>query len=237
MSSVTSTDRAIGGNRTASIAANAREAREANAAFKPWQFFLLAGMLAATATVVVATGQSPAAIVLLSLTIVSAAFVGLAVYRSLVPFVHPEAIETPTMLAGRTRAALEREKTLVLRAIKELEFDYAMKKVAKADYDEMVGRLRARAIRLMRQLDAGEGYRLAIEKELQSRLVHAGGGAAAPAAQAPGAAASLVAPRGEAREEPTKAAAPAGVARTCACGTSNDPDARFCKNCGERLAS
>lgn len=237
MSSATSTDRAIGGNRAASVAANARDARQSNAAFKPWQFFLLAGMLAATATVVVATGQSPAAIVLLSITIVSAAFVGLAVYRSLVPFVHPESIETPALLGGRTRAALEREKTLALRAIKELEFDYAMKKVAKADYDEMVARLRARAIRLMRQLDAGEGYRAAIEQELQSRLTQTGVGAAAKLPRTSGAAASSAQARGEAREEAPKAAAPAGLSRTCACGTANDPDARFCKNCGERLAS
>ena len=61
-------------------------------------------------------------------------------------------------IGGRTRIALEREKTLVLRSIKELEFDFAMGKIAKADFDEMSGRLRARALGLMRQLDAGGGY-------------------------------------------------------------------------------
>ena len=44
---------------------------------QPWQFFLLGGMLAATATVIVATGQSPANIIILSLTVVSVSFVGL----------------------------------------------------------------------------------------------------------------------------------------------------------------
>ena len=43
----------------------------------------------------------------------------------------------------------------MLRSIKELEFDFAMKKVAQADFDEMSARLRARAIGLMRQLDDG----------------------------------------------------------------------------------
>jgi hypothetical protein len=166
-------------------------------------------MLSATATVVVATGQSPASIVLLSLTVIAAAFVGLAVYRSLAPLVSPEVIETPTMLGGRTRAALERDKALVLRSIKELEFDYAMKKVAQADFDEMAGRLRARAIRIMRQLDAAEGYRAVIEKELETRL--AAIGATAPSVE-----------HGRATYE-------------CACGTSNDADARFCKACGSRL--
>jgi hypothetical protein len=174
-------------------------------AFRPWQFFLLAGMLAATAAVIVATGQSPAAIIFLSLTIVAASFVGLAVYRSLAPLVSPESAHTPTLVGGRTRAGLEREKTLALRSIKELEFDYAMKKIAKADYDEMNARLRARAIRLMRQLDLGEGYRNEIEREVAKRL---------------------------GQPEAVAAAAPANP---CACGTINDRDARFCKACGTKL--
>jgi hypothetical protein len=174
-------------------------------------------MLSATATVVVATGQSAASILLLSLTVVSAAFVGLAVYRTLAPLVAPEIIETPTLLGGRTRAALERDKALVLRSIKELEFDYAMKKVAQADYDEMAGRLRARAIRLMRQLEAAEGYRSVIEKEVEARLVAAG-----------------VEPRIESAAKATTLPEDATVA--CgSCDTLNDPDARFCKNCGLRL--
>ena len=99
-------------------------------------------MLAATATVIVATGQSPANIIILSLTVVSVSFVGLGAYRMLSPLVSTE-VETPMTIGGRTRIALEREKTLVLRSIKELEFDFAMGKIAKADFDEMSGRLRA----------------------------------------------------------------------------------------------
>ena len=63
------------------------------------------------------------------------------------------------MIGERTRAALEREKMLTLRSIKELEFDRAMGKLSDEDFQEMSGRLRARAARLMRQLDAGAGYR------------------------------------------------------------------------------
>ena len=76
----------------------------------------------------------------------------------------------PRMLGGRTRAALEREKTLVLRSIKELEFDRAMGKVSEKDFAEMSGRLRARAARLMRQLDAATGYRSEIEQEIAKRI-------------------------------------------------------------------
>ena len=53
------------------------------------------------------------------------------------------------MIGQRTRVALEREKMLALRTIKELEFDRAMGKLSDEDFREMSGRLRARAARLM----------------------------------------------------------------------------------------
>jgi len=173
---------------------------------QPWQFFLLGGMLAATATVIVATGQTPANIVILSLTVVSVSFVGLGAYRMLSPLVTPQ-VDQPVMIAGRTRIALEREKTLVLRSIKELEFDFAMGKVAKADFDEVSARLRGRAFGLMRQLDAGGGYREQIAKEVQERLNAAG----------------------TVRLQPD----PTGSCQ--ACDTVNDADAKFCKHCGAKL--
>ena len=179
----------------------------ADSLFQPWQFFLLGGMLAATATVIVATGQQPANIIILSLTVVSVSFVGLGAYRMLAPLVSAEQVETPTLIGGRTRIALDREKHLVMRSIKELEFDAAMGKVSKADFDEMGGRLRQRAVGLMRQLDAGGGYREQIEREVARRL-----GEAMPSAV----------------PEVT-------AARGCACGSGNDPDARFCKSCGAKL--
>src|SRR5689334_14955930 len=132
-----------------------KEAAEAEPFLQPWQFFLLGGMLAATATVIVATGQSPANIIILSLTVVAVSFVGLGAYRILLPLVAAADVETPALIGGRTRAALEREKQLVLRSIKELEFDFGMGKLSKADFDEMSGRLRQRALGLMRQLDEG----------------------------------------------------------------------------------
>ena len=192
---------------------------------RPWQFFVLAGMLSATAVVIVATGQSPAAIIVLSLTVLAASLVALATYRALVPLAKPEAIEAPQLLGGRTRAALEREKTLVLRSIKDLEFDFAMKKMSQSDYDEMSVRLRARAMGLMRQLDAGTGYRTSIEEELGKRLGKRG---LAPSADAPAAVA-----------DPDEAAtsSAAAIAHCAACGQDNDADARFCKHCGSKLTA
>ena len=186
---------------------------------QPWQFFLLGGMLAATATVIVATGQTPANIIILSLTVVSVSFVGLGAYRMLSPLVSPE-IDAPVMIGGRTRVALEREKTRVLRSLKELEFDFAMRKMSQADFDEMAGRLRQRALGLMEQLDAGGGYRRRIEEEVEQRL---GREDATPEGD------------GFSRRQQT-ATVDAVSLRSCGeCDTENDPDARFCKSCGAKL--
>ena len=94
-----------------------------------------------------------------------------AFYRTLVPLVAPIFHADSARVDDRTRAALEREKMLVLRSIKELEFDRAMGKLSQKDFDEMSGRLRARAVSLMKRLDrASAGYGEAIEAELNVRL-------------------------------------------------------------------
>ena len=56
-------------------------------------------------------------------------------------------------LPPAARDVLEREKALVLRSIKELEFDKAMGKVSDADYAAIMARLRTRALVLMRDLE------------------------------------------------------------------------------------
>jgi parvulin-like peptidyl-prolyl isomerase len=142
-----------------------------------WQFFVLAGLVCATVATFMARGQSIAAIVLVSVLMAATTAIGLAVFRTVRPLVFGDEDRTQ-MVGQRTRIALEREKMLVLRSIKELEFDRAMGKLSAADFDEMSGRLRTRAARLIRQLDAG-GYRTQIEQDLAKRL---GETAAPPAA-------------------------------------------------------
>lgn len=180
-------------------------------ALHPWQLFTLAGLIGATMVVFLAKGQTPAGIILLSLTIFTAAVVGVAAWRTFAPLSGVAEREGAQILGGRTRAALEREKTLALRSIKELEFDRAMGKVSEKDFAEMSARLRARAVGLIRQLDAGAGYRDEIEKEIVKRL-------------------------GERSQPPAQAAAAEARANFCsACGTKLDADARFCKHCGARV--
>jgi len=192
-----------------------------DAGLQPWQFFVLAGLGCATAVTFMVRSQGVTPIVLLTALMASAALVGMAALRMLRPLVSAEDDRT-VMIGQRTRAALEREKFLSLRAIKELEFDHAMGKVSDEDWKEMSGRLRARASGLIRQLDAGAGYRDLVERDLAKRL---GEGHARDAGPKP----SRALAEGERRTT-------ASAERSCAnCATANDADARFCKNCGAKL--
>ena len=157
----------------------------------PKHVFLLLSMIGATAAVMVVGRGHPVALVILSLTIVAAGLVGLAMQGALSGFFGVGRAETPVRTARATEA-LEREKALVLRSIKELEFDKAMGKTSEADFVPLSASLRARAVSLMQEIDRAAGAR------------------------------------------PSKAAkaAPSACAR---CETVNDPDARFCKSCGEKL--
>ena len=141
----------------------------ADAGLQPWQFFVLAALGCATAVTFMARGQGPTAVVLLGILMATAALVGYATLRMLRPLVSPEEDRT-VMVGQRTRIALEREKHLTLRSIKELEFDRAMGRLSDEDFNEMAARLRARAARLIQQVDAGASYREQIEKDLAKRL-------------------------------------------------------------------
>ena len=136
---------------------------------QPWQFFVLAALGCATAVTFLARGRGILAVVLLGVLMASTVVAGLAMLRTISPLVSGDDDRTP-MVGQRTRAALEREKHLTLRAIKELEFDRAMGKLAESDFQDMSVRLRARAAGLIRQLDAGSGYRDQIERDLAARL-------------------------------------------------------------------
>jgi hypothetical protein len=121
--------------------------------------------------------------------------------------------ESLEVAAGR-RVELEREKKLLLKAIKEVEFDRDMGKVDPADASAVVARYRARALEIMRLIDADglKQYEEKVEAEIVRRV---GAPPAPPAPPAP----------------EDKAAAP-----TCSsCGLGNDADAAFCKKCGTKL--
>ena len=190
---------------------------QADAGFRPWHFFVLASLMAATAAVILSRQSTPEHLVLISLTIATAGLAAAGFYRMLAPLAADDVSIFSEPLNERSRAAVEREKMLALRSIKELEFDRAMGKLSSKDFDEMVGRLKARAVSLMKQLDEeGSGYRGLIERELTARVGARQGTASrqTPSVEAP----DVVA-----------------VGLCVSCGTQNDADASFCKRCGSQL--
>ena len=119
--------------------------------FKVWHVYLLLAMAAATAAVAMSPSTHPAALLLLSAAIIAAGFAATAVHHALIGFLGGA---PPAPADDRVRASLEEQKAIVLRSIKELEFDRAMGKLSDADFAELSGRLRARALELMSALDA-----------------------------------------------------------------------------------
>jgi hypothetical protein len=207
---------------------------------QPWQFFVLAALGLATAATFMVRGQGVIPVVMLSVLMGATAVAGFAALRLVRPLVTADEDRTP-MIGERTRAALEREKMLALRAIKELDFDRAMGKLSESDWQEMSGRLRARATRLIRQLDAGAHYREQIERDVAKRLSTAGDVRLKPARSDNEARPKASSPDDRVRPIDDSRSADGGSAkasagRVCAaCTTANDEDARFCKGCGRQL--
>ena len=217
-----SADASVRKSRKTPAAARGPSGGDQQSSLRPWHLFFVATLAAASAGAVAVGGTSPANVVFVALAIVSAGTAAFALYGTIWPLVGPDAVPAPDMLGGRTRAALEREKALVLRAIKELEFDRAMRKVSEADFQDMGGRLRARAIGLIKQLDTGSaGYRELIEREISARQQ----------------AVARNQPATVAKPAPPSAVAPAAhTPFACGqCGTLNDSDAQFCKQCGNKF--
>jgi hypothetical protein len=129
-----------------------RGAARRDSSFQPWHFYMLLSLAGATWAVIVSPNTHPAALLLISAAIVAAGLVGASLHTAITGFFAGESIEQTR--SQRTREILEQEKALVLRSIKELEFDRAMRKVSDQDVAEIGGRLRARALEIMQALEA-----------------------------------------------------------------------------------
>lgn len=211
----------------------------------------------------IAIGLSPAMVMLLmaGVAVVGVTLLLVLTFHSLVADPPPEATRRAT---GRRRKELEREKQSLLKALKELSFDHEMRKISDDDYRDVASAYRARAVRVMRQLDeAGGDFRKLVEQDAAARRIARGSGpqppvvvrepeppppvvTPAPAGSVAGAAASPVATAdgsgSGSGSDPVAAApvAPAVVAmpgrRLCAkCEADNESDAAFCKKCGQSM--
>lgn len=102
----------------------------------------------------------------------------------------------------------EEQKRAVLQALKDLDYERSMGKIADADYEDLLRRYRAEAKRLLR----------AVDEDLAPLRARA--------------AAYLTEQLG------STPAAMTTHDRACpSCKTDNDPDALFCKKCGEKLVA
>jgi hypothetical protein len=168
---------------------------------------MLLSLAGATWAVIVARHTHPVALILLSAAIVAAGLVAVALHHAITSFFAP-AGETPRV-SSRSREFLEQEKSLVLRSIKELEFDRSMGKVSDKDFAEIAARLRARAIGVMEQLERLNGPGAPVQGPPSSRSGSDGPSSSRPRSDGPSSCPS--------------------------CGMAVDADARFCKSCGTKL--
>jgi hypothetical protein len=111
---------------------------------------------------------------------------------------------------------LAEQKNRVLRALKDLESEHALGKIDDADYGSFVARYRDEAKTVMRQMDLEVApLREQAERIARDYLDKR----------------SLLVEGGVAESTPASDARP-----TCgSCGTSNEPDAAFCKKCGTSM--
>jgi hypothetical protein len=178
--------------------------------------FVVAAALAVAITAAVMGGRSAVFFLALAAGLIGW-IAGLAV-RAAQALVREPAAADGAVVTGRRRKELEREKQALLKALKELDFDHQMGKVSAKDFAEIRAQYRARAIRVMRQLDAsGRDYESMIAQEVQKRLRPSSGAESRPA----------TAPESETVDP-----------HACGkCKTKNDADAEFCKNCGLKLGA
>lgn len=164
------------------------------------------------------------------------------------------------ILAARTDRVTEAEerKTLLLRALKDLEHEHAVGKLDDDDYEELAARYRAEAKEAMRAIDEEIGPLREKAEAIARRHLEKRGIASneAPTGVDEESAPPAVVTEGDlltmgaesARDEDEdegppssgslETAEPPPVAARIACSaceTSNEPDAAFCKKCGHAL--
>jgi hypothetical protein len=132
---------------------------------QPWQFFLLGGMLAATATVIVATGQSPA-VLSSSTAVVSIALSASARTDAVAAGVDQP--ETPMTIGGRTRVALEREDCAPIDQGTRVRFRDGQDR--KGGLRRNVGQAACPRARLDAPVGCGRRFREQIAKEVEGVL-------------------------------------------------------------------
>lgn len=107
---------------------------------------------------------------------------------------------------------LQQSKTELLSAIKEIDFEYQMGKLAQDDYDRLKQEYQANAVRVLQEIDkkkGGNDHEADVEDEIR---------------------------RYRQQMKTGKPAAGGEAKNFCpACGSRVQPEYRFCSQCGEKL--
>lgn len=125
-----------------------------------WWFLAVGFGLASVLILVLTLGAGAAldpATVGLAVALIALLYALRSLFRLVSAIAQPQA---DAIVLGERRATpefaeLRDERKRVMRAIKELEFDFEMGKLEQADYDEVLRRYKVRAIELSRVLDGG----------------------------------------------------------------------------------
>jgi hypothetical protein len=136
------------------------------------------------------------------------------------------AITLEEAMALGAPSAAEEQKRAVLQALKDLDYERSMGKIAESDYEELLHRYRAEAKRLLRAVDEDLApLRAKATAYLEEHLGQ--DSASKPDADV------------DTSKSPARATKPTKKPKTVACPgcqIENDDDALFCKKCGTKLA-
>ena len=114
--------------------------------------------------------QMGAPLVMLGLGGMTLLLTAYAAFRTLEPIVTDGSSALQVSEDPVRKRDLERDKQMVLKALKEIELDYQMRKISDDDHKELISRYRSRAMRIIAELEAGDDFRALIEQELKTRL-------------------------------------------------------------------
>lgn len=128
--------------------------------------------------------------------------------------------------------ALASRKKMLVRALKDLENEHALGKLEDADFEEIASTYREELKEVLRRIDATlEPHRAKAEEIARAYLVKVGVAEGSYRGPQP--------PPAEADDEDVPAPAPVETKaerRVCPkCEASNEPDAKFCKECATSL--
>ncbi|MBX3204565.1 MAG: zinc ribbon domain-containing protein [Labilithrix sp.] len=143
-------------------------------------------------------------------------------------------------MAAQGVDALASRKKMLLRALKDLDNERSIGKLEDEDYEQISSTYRAELKAVLKRIDESLApHRARAEEALRSHLVRAGIGEAAARGKLPaddgGSDEPARAPEAGAKAKDREADGDARVA--CPkCGESNEPDAKFCKECATRLS-